>query len=50
MRTPFCSYCYLLRVHVKKNIEKTLLMSAGAQKKVKDRGFWEYFTVISTEF
>ena len=32
MRTHFCSYCYLLRANVKKNIAKTLFMSAGAQK------------------
>ena len=31
-RTPFSSYCCLLRVSVKKNIEKTLFVSAGAWK------------------
>ena len=32
-RTPFCFYCYLLRVNVKKNIEKTLFVRAGVQKR-----------------
>ena len=32
-----------------KNIEKTFCVSAGPQKGEKNRGFWEYFTTISTE-
>ena len=36
-RTCFCYYCYFLRVNVKK-IEKTLFLSAGAQKRWKTAG------------
>ena len=32
-----------------KNIEKAFFVSAGPQKGEKNRGFWEYFTTISTE-
>ena len=35
--------------HYEKNIEKTLFVSAGVQKKLKNRGFWEYGTAISIE-
>ena len=32
-----------------RNIDKTLFVKKGAQKKVKNSGFWEYFTAISTK-
>ena len=31
-RTPFCSYCYLPKVNLKKYWKKTFFVSAGAQK------------------
>ena len=33
----------------RENYRKPLFVSAGAQKKVKNSGFWECFTGMSTE-
>ena len=37
MWTPFCSYCYLLRVNMKKKKEKTFLAGADTQKDEKQQ-------------
>ena len=39
-QTPFCFCCYSLRVNVKKNIEKKVLASADAQKRLKTASCW----------
>ena len=47
-RTPFCCYCYLLRVNVKE-YWKNIICKGRRSKKVKSSGFWEYFIIISTK-
>ena len=36
------------KIEREKNIERTFFVSAGAQR-VRNSGFWEYFTTTSTE-